>query len=817
MNNRTYNKLFFGLNESSGYDKPALLFNTSAKRIVLHPDVHNIFTYPEYAIQEALSAANCTLILDGATPGAVPLHADIIKYDTDCNPKGSLSMDDSFGTYIGTWLYKGDQTSSVQGVWYDRWYNPVLISKENALNEPLNLASTSVSKVKDAVTRLQLRPGIKYDYFHFGHYTNNEIVKQMDNYKNLYLQYDLWSPEEENYNELIFENTTTTSDKNLIVNRDTPSLDKPIKEKISVDDNQFLLNKKTRSDTILDLTAKTSYAAINYTPENNTSGNITTSIWFKNLNFSSHNQKYILGNGFRSGWNILIDGGFYTPLLTVVGTTNVVVYNTEMRLFGNYDLSPVIGNILTYITDEDLFMYIVGTRTQNPSEHAVYKLDLTTGLIIETETYTDLNGAHTILINRDKNTIIVYTGTREVSINRKTLALTSASIFYTTNADYYYTNNSLNNIIGSQYPVEIDNYNYVWEARPDGIYREGIKLYNGEPVALKCSHDDKLWVLLREETSYAVEILDISNSKLIAENNFLSLKNTSLNKVVLNIDTSTPKTSLLFDLLYNDGTIGYVVDTFNNNIYKTNFSGDIANIEEFYNPNLNYNFNNGALTLYSHYRKFNYIYQARQPTIKIILSTINSSGTISEETFIYRATELKNDKWQHIALTIDQNTRTIKTYLNTKLIIEDSYTGNNIYYIYETPLTIGSQSGRTGILSKELNDKTYGYLNGYVDDFRLYNTVLENYEIERIHNNKFRYNTINYNIPSQIPFNYIEEIERFFKFKLPGSKSQLYNIKISGFKNASDETKQTIEGVIFNTVKYVAPAYTELYKISWID
>ena len=64
----------------------------------------------------------------------------------------------------------------------------------------------------------------------------------------------------------------------------------------------------------------------------------------------------------------------------------------------------------------------------------------------------------------------------------------------------------------------------------------------------------------------------------------------------------------------------------------------------------------------------------------------------------------------------------------------------------------------------------------------------------------------------------IEEIDRFFKFKLPGAKSPYYyNIKISGIKGLNDDLKLTIETIIRNSVKYIAPAYTELFKITWVE
>jgi len=62
---------------------------------------------------------------------------------------------------------------------------------------------------------------------------------------------------------------------------------------------------------------------------------------------------------------------------------------------------------------------------------------------------------------------------------------------------------------------------------------------------------------------------------------------------------------------------------------------------------------------------------------------------------------------------------------------------------------------------------------------------------------------------------YLEEIERFFKFKLPDLKSQFYNIRLTGLNITNIEVREIIEGIIKETVSRVAPAHTKLYKIIW--
>ena len=64
---------------------------------------------------------------------------------------------------------------------------------------------------------------------------------------------------------------------------------------------------------------------------------------------------------------------------------------------------------------------------------------------------------------------------------------------------------------------------------------------------------------------------------------------------------------------------------------------------------------------------------------------------------------------------------------------------------------------------------------------------------------------------------FIEEIERFFKHKLPGSKSQMFNIKLNGLNITNTYTRATIEAIIRDTVTKIAPVHTQLYQVDKIQ
>jgi hypothetical protein len=62
---------------------------------------------------------------------------------------------------------------------------------------------------------------------------------------------------------------------------------------------------------------------------------------------------------------------------------------------------------------------------------------------------------------------------------------------------------------------------------------------------------------------------------------------------------------------------------------------------------------------------------------------------------------------------------------------------------------------------------------------------------------------------------FLEEIDRFFKCKIPGNKSQFYNIKIKGLNIDNIEVQQMIENIIKDTLPKTEPSYTKNFKIIW--
>jgi hypothetical protein len=131
-------------------------------------------------------------------------------------------------------------------------------------------------------------------------------------------------------------------------------------------------------------------------------------------------------------------------------------------------------------------------------------------------------------------------------------------------------------------------------------------------------------------------------------------------------------------------------------------------------------------------------------------------------------------------------------------------------------LSIGTSNFKSGRLNEWLQLPTSYLFNGGVSDIRFYNIALNASDVKAISKN-YSYNQFT-DLPWIIPTGvrgYIEEIERFFLHKMPGSKSQFYDIKIKNSGIVDPAVKAIVESNLRAAAISTAPAYAQLRSIIW--
>lgn len=103
-----------------------------------------------------------------------------------------------------------------------------------------------------------------------------------------------------------------------------------------------------------------------------------------------------------------------------------------------------------------------------------------------------------------------------------------------------------------------------------------------------------------------------------------------------------------------------------------------------------------------------------------------------------------------------------------------------------------------------------------IKDFRLYNYAIKDTDIQMLARENMIIRDIEFTLPCGRR-NYVEEIERYFKASTPGSKSTLFNIVIKNSGITDQGLRNTIETRIISRLRQLAPVYSKLNKIKWVN
>jgi hypothetical protein len=175
---------------------------------------------------------------------------------------------------------------------------------------------------------------------------------------------------------------------------------------------------------------------------------------------------------------------------------------------------------------------------------------------------------------------------------------------------------------------------------------------------------------------------------------------------------------------------------------------------------------------------------------------------------------LTSNAWHLVTTTLKNHT--LNLYIDNYLRDSTALPGNlDLNYEFKNDLFIGCPCGKTDNLNKEINSTSVIW-NGYIDTVRIYDYAIEAKFISFFVREKILATNITWNIPTAA-LQYVEVIERFFKHKMPGSKSVFFKLKLSGTSITDPTVRKRIEDDIKVAVMQLKPAYAELLKVEWIE
>jgi len=137
--------------------------------------------------------------------------------------------------------------------------------------------------------------------------------------------------------------------------------------------------------------------------------------------------------------------------------------------------------------------------------------------------------------------------------------------------------------------------------------------------------------------------------------------------------------------------------------------------------------------------------------------------------------------------------------------------------LIKRPFMFGTATFKNNIpLFKYLKKQSY-LVNGLtIYNYNLYSSPLNDFDIQFLARQGMNIQNLVVDLPCGRR-NYVEEIERYFKATVPGSKSTLYNLNITNTGITDKSLQRALETRILTELKSTAPVYSQINSINWIN
>ncbi len=782
---REYEKLFTGTNQEEGYTNPIFGFTTNTTSKTFPFDKTTYFHYPCSAPMIALSASG--LIESGAIAGKTPHRSDKI-WKMNANYSKYIWWGNSKQLQEGTWLCSWlsgseDGRNITKPVWKDRWFLAGYFETSALDADPIFINNLEPI-IWDEDSIVTLDPGVWYKYQHLGNTDVQTVVRSFSgDGTELKLHYDNWT------NSDVTDSSEYKNDGN-IVNFTEACI------------NNEGVSKK-HSDRCLLLNGTNQHVYVPFSNSYNLSSVATIASWIYSSDWNKINTTHILSKNYNGGWWIEYDSNFYTPVIPYGEMTygHLLLGNLQNAIYKDRLLSPNLSGQdvePTSIVAGLGYIWILDNKILNGYKH-LYKVEFD-GNILDDLQFNSNEELSAVAIDLNQNIIVCSL----TSVSAFTPEFTPISSISYTNLGYFDIDLT-NTFVTCAVPFCISNNNtYVPITTAD---------FNlSDKTNIKCDKLGNYWILFDNNKfakynsshgfvlSSEIDTDNISNYRSIGLTN--ELENGEYKDYVW--------------IIQAQDSVVYKYDTDGNYITKIDLSKNIDYGTYASNDRTLMVFKStGDFTGYDWQRKFKYLKNNKQGNIKANIIISNNNGLTSEKlTLTQEATGLIPG-WHHFTLTFNCSSNLMNFYVDAHKVGTTTISASSIYYDYNNPFIIGGNAGIFDSLDTQL-EMAYHHFPGKLDDIRIYNWELNNSDILQLFMVKRDFENLILNLPIGNQF-FVEEVERFFKHKLPGSKSPFFNINLINMHITNQETRKQIEDIIKSTITKIVPAHTTMYKINWIE
>ena len=804
-------------------DSIKLGFISDLEDIIFHKDQYTYFHFPMKEVgsgnsNEYVKIKQTTIIDDGATYGSCPYKSDRIyklRYNyEDTSPYGRAQPEFlSNGTWLCSWLSGDVLHPEIQPKWMDRWFDPTVTNATAAeqVKPGLDGKGEYYNKdfgVYDKESEMSFDYGAYYKYWRVGEKTISGIADSIGTGNSLKIHLTDWKNEVD-ASAVKYVNSGDGSFYNYRVSND-------------FDNNDYAVTFNGTDQLLI----------IPYTDENKGIMQDEYSIvfWVKCDDWKNCSCYSIIDNMFMGGWKFGITNRAKNSFIFVFGndssnplqdgTTGLFNNKGELVSTKAYWKADDNPNLLDMIIDPELFTYVLDYDSKN-NISKIHKVD--------------------------------YNGNRLCTLEIKDVELQylDLSSYKSGYALYAYAVNG-NTVVA----YKVDRYNMTYER----ISSTSVKKVKFAPV-VKIENDfflyDKTKYWLNEDTQDTNDGFEVevgSKLKYYKYNDSLDTRSIAVdhdNVVYVLKEDKVEKWEVLFHIYQKTdefkvkaGINPTMIDIVNRHINGKNVDQLLVISEDkqcvyVYDTNGSYvdeydtsRFyvrpkNKRRVTMYDYFR----INKSQTDVVYFDLMGFGGHNIISKELSL-----VSDSEWHQMAATIKRqgNDESGKPVYELSFFFDCEIVGEPLQfngdfldqakkfakstkYYYDSPIVIGGRCGKIFPLMQEINVCNKSF-NGSIDDFRIYNRAITQEDLYYIYMSKFVCDDMTWHFKMDRR-NLVENIERFYKLKMPGSKSAHYVLHINGYKNSDgkidDKLKLILEKMIRRSLKKLTPAYSSLIKIEW--
>jgi hypothetical protein len=821
---RDYKRIFAGSNQLFGNDNITLGYDAYTTDIILKSDSITYFHIPQNTYPYIqLNIGDAGLQEAGAIAGDHPLKADKIFKRLGNNKYTSHfgeSIEEATGSFLCTWL-SGNSNPDSKPIWVDRYYNPSKVSFFGALstNEVQAvkyksllecLAGTVADILKnvtvfDKPSDMLFEPGTYYAYHHYGQDDINRYILSLND-------------------QLVQENINSI--------RDTKTM-----SEVYYEGTEYRLDGSIYGTT-------KSLSSIQ------DSGQFTISFFAHSNDWNKPFAGQFIGNYATDGFGIFNQNNL-TPTLYVPTLCGCIIYNTDVQPIKTVNFTSSVEAI---IRPSGISSYYVvhkngQLRRYNASDTLLQEIQLDdySKLISYDSTLTENYLFYGSITNPDRHIVKVNIsqGTTTDLTNEVMSDLTVR--FAYDEAKNWYPSGSASSLLKQASSIDFFNgYFYFTPGKSSSRVDNTIYYLRDNNTIMKWDDIERNTSLpavtaFKSNTIINDFEIDYQNNMWILADNNKFYKYTLDREFVL---------SGAFDKdQYTNYNIGFIADFVDGEYYQQaivtrtgweqrpppaadptntslsaqNYNFNILNLQGDILSSFKYETLTGASIFdpsnSDYLRKFvSDYYPDSNFNIKATLAnTFDVTDTIIID-MPYSLSAI-DPGYHHFAVRFDAYNGYMFLFIDGQQINRLQFPPRKYKFngFINRPFLIGTSCFTNSVPLFNYTQKQTSITDGItIKDFRLYSEPMNYFDISFLAKRGMVIQDMHFNVPCGRRA-YLEEIERFFKASVPGTKSGLYNVLIKNSGIIDNDVKGILEQKILQTLQSSTPVYSKLNKIKWED